>query len=412
MQRVTRDTRPPVEGAAQLDAKIALIHKHFPPIIASLYARPRLGSDGVLEWWSELGGQPQPYHNLKDTQQAPLLEKYAQRQAALGQLADELQRQGESASAQQLRTLIGPPDLDNLYSLNGDPLVVRWGEPPAPVVPTPPPLAPAAALAPVLVKRRRWWPWFLLLGLLALLLALWWWRLELLRLVQAPRVQNYACRAPGDGQPPPQFVTILDTSGSMNLNINATAADEEWLFKQGQAVSKADPRKKALLASPTRLEVAKQALVDTIGQLHPDIDTRLITFNGCGSAPDRGLFGNAARPGLIDGINHLNADGGTPLAASLRKAAASVDGRDRDAVVVMFVDGEDNCGANVCTVAREVAADKPRLQVNVVSIGDSELSNCIAEATGGRVYSSKDAGGLAQGLKGATQEVAAAGGCE
>ena len=412
MQRVTRDTSPPPQGTAHLDAKIALIHKHFPPIIASLYARPRLGSDGVLEWWSELGGQPQRYAELKDTEQAPLLEKYAQRQAALGQLADELQRQGDGGAAQQLRTLIGPPDLDNFYSLNGDPLVVRWGERPAPVAAVAP-LAPAtAAIAPVLVKRRRWWPWLLLLGLLALLLALWWWRADWLRLIHAPSVHSYACRAPGDVQPPPQFVTVLDTSGSMNLNIDATAADEEWLFTRGQGVSNQDPRKMALLAGPTRLEIAKQALVGTIEQLHPDIDTRLITFNGCGSVPDRGLFDNAARPRLIDGIQHLNADGGTPLAASLREAAASVDGRDRDGVVVMFVDGEDNCGANVCTVAREVAADKPRLRVNVVSIGDSELSNCIAEATGGRVYSARDAGGLAQGLKGATKEVAAAAGCE
>ena len=410
MQRVTRDTSPPPQGVAQLDAKIALIHKHFPPIIASLYARPRLGSDGVLEWWSELGGQPQPYHALKDIQQAPLLEKYAQRQAALGQLADELQRQGDTDSAQQLRTLIGPPDLDNLYSLNGDPLVVRWGEPPVAVPRAAAPI-PAALITPVLIRRRRGWPW-LLLALLALLWAMWWWHADLLRLIHPARVHPYACRAPGDMQLPPQFVTVLDTSGSMNVNINATAADEQWLFTQGQRVSNQDPHKQALLASPTRLDIAKQALVDTVGQLHPDIDTRLITFNGCASVPDRGLFANAARPTLIDGIKHLTANDGTPLAASLRKAAASVDGRDRDAVVMMFIDGEDNCGENICTVARQVAEDKPRLQVNVVSIGDSELSNCIAEATGGRVYSAKDAAGLAQGLQGAIAEVAATGGCQ
>ena len=410
MQRVTRDTSPPPQGVAQLDAKIALIHKHFPPIIASLYARPRLGSDGVLEWWSELGGQPQPYHALKDIQHAPLLEKYAQRQAALGQLADELQRQGDTDSAQQLRTLIGPPDLDNLYSLNGDPLVVRWGEPPVAVPRAAAPI-PTALITPVLIRRRRGWPW-LLLALLALLWAMWWWHADLLRLIHPARVHPYACRAPGDMQLPPQFVTVLDTSGSMNVNINATAADEQWLFTQGQRVSNQDPHKQALLASPTRLDIAKQALVDTVGQLHPDIDTRLITFNGCTSVPDRGLFANAARPTLIDGIKHLTANDGTPLAASLRKAAASVDGRDRDAVVMMFIDGEDNCGENICTVARQVAEDKPRLQVNVVSIGDSELSNCIAEATGGRVYSAKDAAGLAQGLQGAIAEVAATGGCQ
>ena len=94
-----------------------------------------------------------------------------------------------------------------------------------------------------------------------------------------------------------------------------------------------------------------------------------------------------------------------PLAASLKKAARKVDGRNRDAVIVMFVDGDDGCDQNVCKVAQNIAIEQPRLHVNVVNIGDSSLSNCIAENTGGSIYSSRNASDLADALQAATQAV-------
>ena len=73
----------------------------------------------------------------------------------------------------------------------------------------------------------------------------------------------------------------------------------------------------------------------------------------------------------------------------------------------MFVDGDDGCNENVCKVAQKIAIDQPRLRVNVVNIGDSSLSNCIAENTGGSIYSSRNASDLGDALKNATQAVSA-----
>ena len=58
MQRVIRDPEASQDGLAALEGKVALIRQHFPPSVANLYAIPRQGSGGVLEWWSELTGQP------------------------------------------------------------------------------------------------------------------------------------------------------------------------------------------------------------------------------------------------------------------------------------------------------------------------------------------------------------------
>lgn len=224
-------------------------------------------------------------------------------------------------------------------------------------------------------------------------------------------MQPYACRPAGSTEPPPQFVTVLDTSGSMNLSLGASKQDEEWFFSKGQRLPRNDPQRLRVTTGPTRLDAAKQSLTGMIDALHPDIDTRLITFAGCHRQVDRGLFDAARRPQLIAGIQGLEATDGTPLAASLAKAAGLVDGRDRDAVVMMFVDGEDGCDDDVCAVSRQIAEAQPRLRVNLVSIGDGSVSTCIAENTGGRVYSSRDAGELAEAVKKASQELAAGTGC-
>ena len=153
MQRITRDEHASSTELDVLEAKIALILKHFPPSVASVYAIPRIGSGNVVEWWTELGGQPTRFHELNEDQQAALLERYRQRQETLGLLADELVARGQAEQAASLRSLIRPPDLNNLYSVNGDPVVVRWGLQPRAAVVAPPP-APAPAPRPV-VRRVK-----------------------------------------------------------------------------------------------------------------------------------------------------------------------------------------------------------------------------------------------------------------
>ena len=412
MQRITRDaTSHPPELLRALESKVELLHRHFPPSVASLYAIPRAGSQDTLQWWSELGGQPLPYRSLDTIAQQTLLARYTQRQQAIGRLVEELQARNKAEEAKALRTLIGEPELDNLYSLNEEPVVIRWGLPPqeepassisATATPQPQPLTFTKPTS------RRWWLripfWLLLLPLLLLLLwLLWTWRGGLWHLLHPVPVGNYACSADA---PTPDFAVVLDTSGSMNLNINTSAADEAWFNQLAQTLPDNNPRKARMLAEPTRLTVAKQAFGAMIGQLHPDIDIRLITFQGCEGTVDQGLFRRDARQQLIAGVGQLGAGAGTPLVASLVQAASKVDGRFKDALVVMFVDGEDGCEQNACEVSARIARQQPRLRVNVVNISDSTLSNCIAQNTGGRVYAASNVSEVQRMLREAMEEVA------
>jgi len=382
MQRVTRESATyPQQTLSALDAKVELIRRHFPPSVASLYAVPRTGEDGKLQWWSELAGQPHPYTELNADQQRRLLEKYQQRQHAIGHLANELQSRGQDDTAASL-----PPP------------------PPAPAIP-PASLPPQ----PTPVLRERWWLrlplWWLLLPLLLLVLLwlLWFWRGYLLHLINPTPMISHACQ-PANVRPP-DFAVVLDTSGSMNLNIDVSPEDDLWFHSTGIRLPEDDPRRARMLSEPTRLTVAKQAFGGMLDNLHPAIDTRLITFDGCHNQVDQGLFGKSQRAQLKRSVQQLGANDGTPLASSLELAASQVDGRWRDALIVMFVDGEDGCERNACAVSSSIAIQQPRLRVNVVNISDSELSNCIAENTGGRVYTARNEAEVESMLREASEEV-------
>lgn len=470
MQRVIRDTSPSQDDPGLLEQGTALIARHFPPSVAQLFAIPRTGKDGVREWWSELQGQPQPFSSLNKDQQAALLAVYEQRQGALRQLTGELRGRGQEADAQMLEKLIGAPRLEHLYSINGQPLVTRWTEPlPSPPPPPPPPVVEpvAPAAAPVVAPRRVFWlPWWLLalLALLLLALLLWWAWPWLMRwfnpeppvqpVVEPPAVTapapepepepvlvpepepvpvpeptptptptlkpkpapapaaKSACVRPPDEQPP-EFTVVLDTSGSMRLSVEASIEDERWYFGYLNNQHSADPRYLARITEgPLRIDVAKKSLTRLVNNLDSSVDMRLVTFDGCRAPIDHGVFTPPERPALIRGVQRLQADDGTALAASLEVAARKMDGRNRDGVIVMFVDGPDGCNRNVCTVAEQIAAKQPRLRVNLVNISRNSEANCVAEATGGRVYTGENAEQVAKAIEQASREVTTASDCK
>lgn len=216
---------------------------------------------------------------------------------------------------------------------------------------------------------------------------------------------GYACN-PSPERQIPDFVTVFDTSGSMTLSIHASASDESWWMDR-QQLARFDPERLIrILSTPTREEVAKHAYRKMLDNLHPDISTRLITFDGCESVVDHGLYNFQQRGRLLATLQQKEADRGTPLAASLRHAAESVDGVNKEAVIVLFIDGEDGCGHDVCALSAQIAKQQPLLKINVVDVSGNGLSSCAAELTGGRMYSSQDAEQIDDLLIQAIDEVA------
>ena len=64
-----------------------------------------------------------------------------------------------------------------------------------------------------------------------------------------------------------------------------------------------------------------------------------------------------------------------------------LDGVKRNDYILIISDGDDNCTrANICTLANHIAAKQPRLKINIVDIAGEHKIDCIANATGGKVY--------------------------
>lgn len=411
MQRIVRENYSFYSSLEDLDEKVSLIRKHFPPSLASYFAHPRKGAGDKVEWWSPLGGQPIPYAQLSDGKKALLLEEVEQRKNSLKLLIDEFEKRNKTEAVSALSDLLGEPDLDHLYSINDAPVLVRWGPPPpAPVQAEPVVTKPSSPVNKVHIsstrrERKFSYKWLLFPLLFLLLLALIW----ALFFNNYSKIPVYACQS--DNVEPPEFVTVFDTSGSMNFNLETSVEDEEWFLDVGHRLPQSNDKIKHILAEPTRISVAKQSLSVMINGLHDDIDTHLVTFDGCIFQPSHGLYRSGKKNDLLKRIQGLKPHNGTPLAASLAYAASKVDGRNRDAMIVMFIDGVDSCGGDVCAVAKKISESQPRLSVNVVDIGNTSAPSCISKYTGGRVYKSSDAGDISDMLKKATREISAQSDC-
>lgn len=410
---------------------LQLLQKHLPASIVQLFATPSLVNtdhNSALDWLSTKTGQIQRYESLSDLEKERLSTQFTEKTAAIRSLQVHLQQIGQSSQAELLRPFTAAPNLNHLYAVDGQPVLINWLNPPAPASEAEPvAIMPAAAPLAMAPTSKRLWPWLLLLLLLLLLLGalLWWWlskkepitteplptAIEQPQSVIAPTPasNNYACTA--NTKKPPEFTLIFDTSHSMSLNIGVSLQDEEWFYDTDIETIEQLDRAKRLLTGPSRFSVAQTALRGMVNDLHPDISARLLTFNTCESIQNHSVFSPTQRQRLLSTINNLEPQAGTPSAEALFLAAQQMDGVNNDGIIVLFIDGEDGCGMNICQVAEYIAKEKPRLRANVVDISGFGLSNCVAEATGGRIYSSGNASRINELLRNSIEEVAADAAC-
>lgn len=447
------------EQLQQATEALQLLQKHLPASIVQLFATPSLVNtdpSSALDWLSTKTGQIQRYESLSDLEKEQISTLFTEKTAAIRSLQAHLQQTGQSSQAELLRPFTAAPNLNDLYAVDGQPVLINWLNPPAPASEAEPvAITPAAVPLATAPTSKRLWPWLLLLLLILLLLGalLWWWLSKKEPItteplataieqpqsviepistpvaadpiptstsdlapiasvpitVPAPASNNYACAA--NTKKPPEFTLIFDTSHSMSLNIGVSLQDEEWFYDTDIETIEQLDRAKRLLTGPSRFSVAQTALRGMVNDLHPDISARLLTFNACESIQNHGVFSPTQRQRLLSTINNLEPQAGTPSAEALFLAAQQMDGVNNDGVIVLFIDGEDGCGMNICQVAEYIAKEKPRLRANVVDISGFGLSNCVAEATGGRIYSSGNASRINELLRNSIEEVAADAAC-
>ena len=151
--------------------------------------------------------------------------------------------------------------------------------------------------------------------------------------------------------------------------------------------------------SSNRIIAAKTAAKNLVNSTDKNVKIGFIEINGCPVSKNRGFYEPHQRQALlgsIDGINPFRYDGKTPLVNGLEQLSNMLDGVNSDAVGILISDGEDTCpftaNMNICSVARNIHAKKPKLKIHTILIGDDiDSAACIANITGGKVFKPRDA---------------------
>lgn len=142
-----------------------------------------------------------------------------------------------------------------------------------------------------------------------------------------------------------------------------------------------------------KLEIARQALRQTLARLPPGAEVGLMAYGHRerGNCADIELVvppapgSGAAIAAAADKMRFL---GKTPLTESVRQAASALRSGEDKATVILITDGVETCAADPCALAAELEATGIDFTAHVVGFGltreEGRQVACLAERTGGR----------------------------
>ena len=171
-------------------------------------------------------------------------------------------------------------------------------------------------------------------------------------------------------------ILVLDASGSM------------WGVVDGQ----------------TKISAARQAVDSILSKWRPEDRLGVIAYGhrSKGDCKDIELLVPVSTfdPAKIKtAVDALNPKGKTPIADSLRAAAAALRSTENKATVILVSDGIETCAPDPCAVAAELKKSGVGFTAHVIGfdVADPLAKNqlqCIARATGGVYLDARNASGL------------------
>ncbi|MBG5970051.1 vWA domain-containing protein [Proteus vulgaris] len=182
----------------------------------------------------------------------------------------------------------------------------------------------------------------------------------------------------------PQVIIIFDASGSMALSMNLTDSDLDYIASTGQLFPGYD-------AEPRRITVARNAATKIISNIPSDMKITTVVASDCGVVKSSPTYGGNERTKLLSYIKHIEPDSGTPLAESIKRASNLIKSNNRDTIIVLLSDGLESCDEDPCAAARTLKRAHPRAIINVVDILGTGAGNCVANTTGGKVFTARNA---------------------
>lgn len=217
--------------------------------------------------------------------------------------------------------------------------------------------------------------------------------------------QAQICEPDQEYQPAQEVALVMDGSGSMQYSVDVPVELEARYIALDERLARIPPNnflallnaaqmqqelaqlEQQLRSYPgrSRIDVARQVMVDTTQQAPSELGMNLTVFGACNEIRTN-RYAPAQRPQLINRIRGVEARAGTPLASAMRQAAQSLELGDNpdDAVnMVLITDGADSCGGDPCQTARQLKQQKPGLIINVIDMSQTDKLRCVADITGG-----------------------------
>ena len=430
------------------DEILKIVRAHLPPSTATLFAKPEIKSDRVtVEWYSELEGQP--YLVSENESDKATLQKISpliqQRLNAIAALTQSLTERGVISAEQStwLSQLVEGANHNTrqIYLINNEPVITGWGigkkvEPPAP-----PPVVPLTA------PKHRWCYWLLPLLLLLLGLLAWWWLNRepvVPPKVEPPKVEEPKkeepkpeppkeepkveepkpepvqeppkeepkveepkpepkknCRVVEKPTDAPQLAIIFNNASGMRYTLLESAKkvaifDEKLRNPAKYGITQQDVY--YMYRKPNRSVASKKSVAELINNIPTAVDIGLVELKSCLStskkasyATNHGIFTAAQRSTLKAKLNKMqvreNQVPGTPIYEGLQKALTIIDGKEREALIVLITEGNGDCtNRNVCELIKKEAKERPKLKINIVNINSPwHNTDCLAKTTGGEI---------------------------
>lgn len=221
-------------------------------------------------------------------------------------------------------------------------------------------------------------------------------------------------------EPPPEEVVLsVDLSLSMENCLDTSLESERqldrlyqasngtyniWQRAQYQSQIAALEQSMRCSSPRRRIDFAKKALIDLANSTRSEASFVLQSFSSCErSAATHGRYSSADRSRMTGEINNMRTGPSTNLSNAILSAAAQLRGGrspDQPANIVVVSDGQDSCGGDPCAAARRVKQSHPYAKIHVITVGgDVAVGQCIAAATGGRVFEARNASKLADAIQ-------------
>lgn len=156
-----------------------------------------------------------------------------------------------------------------------------------------------------------------------------------------------------------------------------------------------------------KITVAREVMSALISDLPDNSRVGLMAYGhsrkgDCGDIETLASLGPLQRDRLIQQVQNINPKGKTPITAAVEEAVAQLRSLEDSASIVLVSDGLESCGGDPCATARAARESGVDFRLHVVGfdLGDADTGElrCMAEATGGRYFTARNAQELGAAL--------------